>query len=412
MLNKKLIFNLIHKLGFVTFGKIISFIAIPIVSRALGPESFGIYNYAIAIAGYAFLPANWGFLAKGIRDVAKSPKDAISIIEKITSGRVALWLLGGCSLILGAALFGNKDQLLYITIAIIINLGTALSIDYYYYGKKQTFLPSLSAFLGQLAFLLALLFFKDIISSIVVVLILNFVAKLIEAVILLIPIYKEKYIKINIFNFSDGINLLKGNFLLGLGSKAGFFVSTLPIIIIPMYLTSKDLGIFSASFKLFLVITMLLQSINLVFSPWIVDSRNKSIKVRKQLFHKLILLYTIIGIACAGVSYLTGDFMIDHLFGIEYEQTKELFKLFSLYIIPFWPLYMVLTSYMNNFEKDNTFFIGTIIQLMFLLVTLPLGISFFGLNGAIYAIGVSTLFPAAYYAAKLKPMFLESTDIK
>lgn len=122
-----------------------------------------------------------------------------------------------------------------------------------------------------------------------------------------------------------------------------------------MYLTSKDLGIFSASFKLFLVITMLLQSINLVFSPWIVDSRNKSIKVRKQLFHKLILLYTIIGIACAGVSYLTGDFMIDHLFGIEYEQTKELFKLFSLYIIPFWPLYMVLTSYMNNFEKDNTF---------------------------------------------------------
>ncbi|MEX0596630.1 MAG: hypothetical protein WD512_09025, partial [Candidatus Paceibacterota bacterium] len=70
MNNRKILYNLINKLGFVTVGKLLAFFTVPIISQALGPERYGLYSYVVAIAGYAFLPANWGFLAKGVRDVA------------------------------------------------------------------------------------------------------------------------------------------------------------------------------------------------------------------------------------------------------------------------------------------------------------------------------------------------------
>ena len=96
----KLIFNIANKLGFITLGKIIGFLTIPIISRALGPENYGVYNYAITIAGYAFLPANWGFLAKGIRDVAADKKNSSPIVNYILSSRINLWIYGSIICIL------------------------------------------------------------------------------------------------------------------------------------------------------------------------------------------------------------------------------------------------------------------------------------------------------------------------
>ncbi|MDN3204674.1 lipopolysaccharide biosynthesis protein [Algoriphagus sediminis] len=401
--------NLFSRVGFVTLGSIVSFISVPIISRALGPNDYGIYSYAIALAGYAFLPANWGFLAKGIRDVAKSPEGGLKIVERITPARLSLWFFGGIILLLIFPSFGSIENFKYISMAILINFGVALSIDYFYYGQKKAFLPSFSSFFGQFFFLIMLLLFEGLINSILIVLLFNFFGRLIEAVILIVPVTKKIIIQMKLFSLKKGFYLLKGNFLLGLGAKSNFFVSSLPIIIIPLFLASKDVGVYSASFKLFLVLTTLLHSINLVFSPWIVESQNKPLSVRRRMFGNLLFLYLFIGVICSSFSIVLGDEIIDILFGKSFEDSKIIFKYFCIFLMPLWPIYALLSSYLNNLERDKAYFNGTILKLIVLVVGLFLFIPLFGLKGAVFSIGLAVLIVTTYYFIHVFSMLKKKT---
>ena len=154
-----------------------------------------------------------------------------------------------------------------------------------------------------------------------------------------------------------------------------------------MFLSTTDLGIYSATFKIFLVSTLLLQSMNLVFSPWIVESKlNKNIKARMALFKKLLGGYFLFGVLGGLFLFLIGPFAIKFLFGIEFSLSQQLIKTFSLFLIPVWPVYSILVSYMNNFEKDKTFFFGALIQIVSIAIVLPIMIFYKQLDGVVYGI--------------------------
>lgn len=401
MKSKGIISNLFNRLGFVTIGKLLAFITVPIVSRALGPEQYGIYNFVFAIAGYAFLPANWGFLAKGLRDVSKSPNDGWKVVEKIFSARFTLWL-AGCivTMLICLSIFNFSRLNLYIFLAILTNLGVAISIDFYFYGKKNTFIPSLSNLLGQFIFLGLVWFFVKTKEDLFILMIFNIIYRLFEAIFMLIIYNRENKIQFS-FPSKQSIPLLKENFYLGFGSKASFFQSSYPLLIIPLFLTNHDLGIFSATFKLFLIVSLLVQSINLVFSPWIVESKTKPPSERKSLFNKLLLGYSFIGLFLAFLFYFTGPFLIKILFGEEFVDAQKLILVFALILTPIWPVYLLLANYMNNFEKDRYFFMGSLILILLTAISLPLFLYYYNLNGVIYGLGFSILTVIFYYGSKI-----------
>ena len=380
-----------------------AFVSVPIISKALGPEQYGVYNYVIAIAGYAFLPANWGFMAKGIRDVAKTSKNKWQIVEQIISARLTLWWIGGIfTILLCYLLFKSENLSLYIFLAILTNIGLASSIDFYFYGKKDTFTPSLSNLIGQIIFLLLVWLFIKTEKDLFILLIINIFYRLVESMIMLI-IYRKKN-KLNITLFSKkAIPLLKENFLLGMGAKASFFQTSFPLILIPVFLNTYDLGVYSATFKLFLVISLLIQSINLVFSPWIVESKKELSSKRNKLFGHLLFGYALIGIFSALFLYLLGPHLMNMLFGEKYIDSQNLIVVFAMVLAPILPIHLLLTNYMNNYEKDKQFFKGSIVQGIITVISLPLFLYFLGLNGAIYSLGLSLFVVVIYYFKCLWP---------
>lgn len=401
MKKKKLLFNISNRLFFVTLTKLIGFITVPIISRTLGPENYGIYNYVLAIGAYSLLPSNWGFLAKGIRDIAKNPDQSEEIVNKMTSARLVLWLLGSIvTFFIYLIFFPFNDTIILILLAIISNIGLSISIDYFFYGKKNTFIPSLSHLLGQVFFLaFVFLFVKDE-SDILILLYINLGAYLIESIILF-AVYLRKAKFHFIISIKDSFLLLKDNFLLGLGAKASFFQNTVPILLIPLFLTDYKLGIFSAAFKFFMLATILFQTINLVFSPWIVECRQSSKDKQRTLFKRLIFGYFIIGLFAMILMYLSGSYLINLIFGSKFSDSQELIKLFSFLLIPIWPIYSILSSYMNNYELDKGYMWGSVITSVAILISVPLGIIFFDLNGVVFALFFSTLSVCIYYFTKI-----------
>lgn len=395
---KKIVINLFVRLGFVTVGKLMAFVSVPIISRALGPEQYGIYNLVFAIAGYAFLPANWGFGAKGIREVAKTTDaESYKVVEPIVSARLTLWWISGVvTILICAFVLDNPDLIKYIVLGVLANLGLAASIDFYFYGKKDTFTPSLSSLIGQVLFLILVLIFVKNQNDLFLLLGINIVYKLMESLIMFIVFNKKHTLKVS-FISKKAIPLLKENFLLGLGSKASFFQTSFPLIIIPLLLTVYDLGVYSATFKLFLIITLLVNSINLVFSPNIVESREHTIEKRKRLFKNLILGYTFIGLISGLALYFLGPYLMDLLFGEEFQETQSLIRTFALFFAPIYPLQLLLSNYMNNFENDKSYFKGALLQTVCTLIGIPILIQLFALEGVIYTLGFSCLVVSIYY---------------
>lgn len=397
-------FNISNRLLFVILGKLIGFFSIPIITRALGPENFGIYSYILAIGSYSLLPSNWGFVAKGIRDIAKNTNSSEEIVNKITSARIILWGIGAIITILLCLFFFDKHTMLLIVIVTISNISLAASLDYFFYGKKNTFLPSISHFVGQLFFLFMVYLFIKEESDLSLLLFLFIISYSIECIILFF-FYSKEYKFTFLFSFSNSFNLLKDNFLLGLGAKSAFFQNTFPILLIPIFLSNYDLGVFSASFKFFMIITVILQTFNLVFSPWIVEYRKLSKKNQKKLFQKLLILYSLIGIISMVVLYFLGSEVILLILGNEFIESQNLIKLFAITLLPIWPIYSIFASYMNNYESDKNYMWGSLITSISIAITIPLGIITMGLEGVIYGLFLSTLIVCVYYYLKIQNYF-------
>jgi PST family polysaccharide transporter len=413
---KSIILNLTNKLGFVTLGKLLTFITVPIITRALSVENYGLYNYVVTIASYAFLLGNWGFLAKGIREISITDNkfDKENIVNDIVSARIVLWLIGSLITFI-VILISSKlklDLLFYVGLAILSNLGLALAVDFYFYGKKDTFIPSLSHFTAQVFFLIMIFFLIKDNNDLSKLLFVSFFMYMIEASILFFYYLKENQLNIKL-NVSKAFILLKQNFYLGLGAKVNFFQNSIPIIIIPLFLSQFSLGIFSASFKIVSIISLVLQSSGLVFSPWIAKSKIKSIPEKKALFYKLFFGYIIVAILSSTFVFFAGKHISKLLLGNDFVDTIEIIELFALLYLPIFPVYTLLTLFINNYSKDKQYFTGSLIQLITVALLLPIFLYFWDLKGVVITLSISTFIVCLYYFEKIYSSFKikESTEL-
>ncbi len=71
-------------------------ITIPYVSRIIGPEGYGVFNYSTAFIGYFSLLIAYGFDLTGTRKIAKANGDKNiinTVISEVLSARILLFFL-------------------------------------------------------------------------------------------------------------------------------------------------------------------------------------------------------------------------------------------------------------------------------------------------------------------------------
>src|SRR5690606_29696720 len=221
----KLISNFAIRGIFVIISKIISFVTIPIITQALGPINYGKYNYVLAVAAYATLPANWGFLAKGIREIASSDSDDQDsyIVSNIFSTRIILAFTGSILVMVLFVIFNDIKFAGLLFLALLHHLLMVTFIDYYYYGKKNVWLPTFAHFLSQIIYLvLVLVFINNPTDTYLLILFMVFMV-FTESMILMIF---AKRIKLTFkFSLLSAIQELIKNFNLGAGLKVGLIQS-------------------------------------------------------------------------------------------------------------------------------------------------------------------------------------------
>lgn len=77
----------------VLFAQILGFFVLAVIARRLGPSDLGAFSFALNLAGYFAIPANFGITALATRDLARDPERLRPLLGEVAA------LQGGLSLL-------------------------------------------------------------------------------------------------------------------------------------------------------------------------------------------------------------------------------------------------------------------------------------------------------------------------
>ena len=278
----------------------------------------------------------------------------------------------------------------FIILAQLANLGVVFSVDFYFLGKKNTFVPGLFRFMSQFLFLGLIWFFFTNWNSLTLIFLLLTIVRLIEG-LSFYGLYKwiSKSTSLPKVKFKKSIKMLKTNFYLGLGSKMSFINLSIPLILIPFFYSQDTLGVYSVAHKLFLMVITVFSVFNIILSPNIVEQLKLSKYELKKNLHKNILIVLIVSVILGSGFYLTRTQIIQLLFESSYYDSTHLIPYFVV-LVPVWGIYSVITAYINNLGLDRSYGKTSVLHLLISMVLILISLKFFDFKYVIIALAFST----------------------
>ena len=284
------------------------------VARYLGPEQFGLFNYATAIVALFTAIATLGLNNIVVRDLVKHPEDASA-----TLGTAFLLQMIGGGLALIAAVIAvsvmRPDDSTARIIEAIFGLAMVFKasdvVRYWFESKvqsKYTVWVENAAFLVFAAIKVALILNEAPLLAFVSIVL----AEAILVAILLIAIYVQQGNKLAAwkYQFSRAKSLLRDSWPLILSGLAAMIYMRIDQIMLGQMLGDEAVGVYSAALRLSEVWYFIPMTIAASVFPAIIEARKKSHEVYHQRLKQLFELMVILALALAlPISFLSESIM-------------------------------------------------------------------------------------------------------
>jgi O-antigen/teichoic acid export membrane protein len=315
-------------------GRGFSFLTSIYLARTLGADYFGMITVAVSILGYATWGADLGVLNIGVREIAKEPKFRIFRSKEIFNLKIALaaFVLLISTITLSYIPIGalQKQVILGYLYSLI---PYALLLDWYYSGEQKFGKLALSRIInGAVYFSLVYLLISSE-SDVTMVPILYTIGVTSAVVVLGTFSITDKPFVLASRGFKKYLELLKSSSIVGLGDFFAKIVQLLPPILIGIFLSLKDAGLYGAAFRV-IIIAMMLDRIfvNLLLpnlsSLWVSNKKNA--------VERLSMVYRLVVVGGTIVSLLTAinaKQIILTLYGSEFVNSIPILQILSLFIL-------------------------------------------------------------------------------
>ncbi len=361
MSDKKILFKNIFSSGLIQVSNFIfPLITIPIVSRIIGPEKFGVINFSFSFVAYFTLLIAFGFDLSASRKIAADPlneKQRNFIFNEVFSAQCLLLIIS--FIIFSVCLFyipqlrNEKNVAIF---SFITCFATVLTQNWIFQAMQDLHKIAILSLIGKIIFTIVVLctireksdyYWQPLalsISNIIIGLISFFWA---------LSRYRLKILR---FNFFSSLNLLWKE-------KSLFFTlcfisiyTTTNTIVLGLYNNSEAVGYYSAGQKFVSIIQMI---VTVPFSqalfPFIGKSFGESQKKGIIVVQKLIPLVFVTTLMCGIVTFLFAPQFIKLLYGTEYQPSVVVCR-----ILAFVPMFISLSvvlgiHVMVNLMMDKEF---------------------------------------------------------
>lgn len=217
---------------------------------------------------------------------------------------------------------------------------------------------------GQLVYLILLLLFFVKFKSLTLLIICFIIQNIVSAFISTIPLIKNKFLGFN-FNFNELKKFFFESSKLGLAQKFEFITSSSILLILGLFFDKKNLAFFSASYKVYQFLLILISSLSLTLMPKIFKSIKTYEDIRKT--KKLLMIFFIFGIILGLFTIFSSNFIVYILFGENYKESIQILRWFG-FVLFLWPLIMYIGLTYISLKKYNYYLITTLLTALISII--------------------------------------------
>jgi PST family polysaccharide transporter len=354
-------------------------ITLPYLVRVLGPEKFGLVNFAMAFITYFVTICDYGFNLSVTKQIAVNRDNQEKINEIFSSVISSKIILGILSVFILVVIIFNiekfsKDASIYL-LSFGIVAGNILFPIWFYQGiedmKFITLITFGARFVGTI---LIFLFINNATDYKILVIIYSLVSILIGVSGFFISI-----IKFNISLFIPEFESIRFQFKEGLQ----IFVSTLSInlytttniFLLGILVNDTAVGYFTAADKIRMAVQNILPTITQTVFPHINKLLSESFEKFLSFIKYLLKYQTIISFLISLILYLFAEQIVEIVLGNKYPQSIPVLKILSLLplLSSFTTIFSVNILLPMNLKNDfmKTFLAAGIISLVAAFILVP-----------------------------------------
>ncbi len=397
----KLVINFISKLGVDSVSKLIGFITLPLITRALGPDGYGQFTYLFVILSYFGFFIDFGYLSYGTNKLCEKT-DSRTVIGKIISLQLLTAIFSYIILIIVAYFFLDTGKYTLLLIFSSIFISQIFSIRYFYLAGNKLYYNSISELAGQIVY--AALIFSLFVNyqSVFTLIIISVLQAFVTAAFLFLPYIRKNKIELNL-NLGRNFKTLKDAYKLGIASKAEAITVSFIILCAGFFLNEESVGLYNASFKIYLILLTVVQGVSYSVMPMLLKNVKKTEGSNFNKISIIFYVYLFIGTALSLFTFFFSDRIISLMFGEKFYESVQILKNFSLTIL-LWPLVMFMSLITLAFNKYTYILITSVSSSVISVLLSLLLIRNYGISGAgmiLPIVAASTILVNLFFLKKI-----------
>ncbi len=326
--------NLVSLTGAEVISKINALIMAAYLGRILKPEGFGILGFATAFVSYFLLMVNFGLDTYGTREIAKDKNQSSKLVNNILSIRI-LFAVVWYTLFLIIVLLIDKPLTVKIVLLITaVNLlVNAISINWFFMGIEKMWLIAVRQIATNLLSLLGIIIFVKKENDLTIAAGIIVFSNLINSAWLL-KIFNSRYNKLTLRLDKDYLKtIIKESLPLVFSSFMIAIYYNLDMVMLGYMKPERDVGIYSAAYKIFLAgIIPISLVLNSFFPSLSKIGLNKSFEFRKIIKQYAFFMFGT-GIVICMFIFFDADLIVNLIFGKQYTNAEAPLLILALNIL-------------------------------------------------------------------------------
>lgn len=312
-------------------------ITLPYLVRVLGPEKYGLINFAAAFTTYFTILTDYGFNLSATQEISinrEDKKKVSEIFSSVMNSKLILYLISTIifySCLISFNIFKEHSELFFISYAGLI--GTVLFPLWYFQGIEKMNIILAVNFVTKLFSLISIfLFIKKNTDYLLLALIYSLSQVLYGILGLMIVIIKFK-VKFYLIDFENIFKQIRKSSNLFISSLSIASISNSSVFILGLFVDKSTVGYFAGADKIRIAFQSLLSTIFTTTFPRVSILAKKSIKQFYNFNRKSFYVTFTLGLIISLLIYFGAPTLVKVVLGDSYENSIPILKLLS--IVPF-----------------------------------------------------------------------------
>jgi O-antigen/teichoic acid export membrane protein len=353
-------------------SRVFGFFATAYLARTLGVEKFGLLNLGFAFLSYGTLAMNPGIQLFATRAVTQQNVSLHVFVNDVLSLRFTLAVIAMFVFVCVSFVLFSYEVTFLVFLFSFSLFPVALLLEWYFQANEQIALIGISRTVSQATYLVLVLLFVTSAETISYAAIAWLVSSVVAALLLFIP-YRRKHSSF-IFRWNARSlfqkngrekEILRNAFPIGFGTWLAQLGVHFPPLVIAYVLSEKEVGFFSAAYKIVFLFLLFDRVFFFLFYPVIIRTyRESAERLKRTLSLSLKIIITLLLPICFGVMFLSPKIIV-FIYGSGYANAVPLLQILIWFVL-FTVMHGVFTVGFIGIGKETLFskimLVGTIVQ--------------------------------------------------